>query len=124
VHAPPAAPHAPFVGGEMHVVPAQQPLAQSAALQYAWHCPASHSVPAAQAAQAAPSVPQCALLEVWQFPLPSQQPAGQLAASQTHAPFLHSCPAAHAAQAAPSAPQALSVGGFTQVVPLQQPTVQ
>jgi hypothetical protein len=39
-----------------------------------------------QLTQSAPPVPQVVLLEVWQVPVLSQQPLGQLVASQTHLP--------------------------------------
>jgi hypothetical protein len=64
------------------------------------------------------------LLEVWQFPLPSQQPLGHDVASQTHAPLLHSFPVAQAVQFAPFVPHCEFVGGLTQDVPTQQPLGQ
>jgi hypothetical protein len=43
-----------------------------------------------QSVQVAPLVPHVEVLEVWQWPLVSQQPLGQLVLSQTHAPLTHS----------------------------------
>jgi hypothetical protein len=79
--------------------------------------------------QDSPSVPQIALVVPgWQMPFASQQPVGQLVASQTHRPppgvATHSCPAGHALQAAPPAPQFALVVPAMQVVPVQQPVVQ
>jgi hypothetical protein len=70
--------------------------------------------------QAAPPVPQCAVLEVSQPPA-SQQPFGQEVALQAQEPPTHANPVPHAVQAAPPVPHSELVGGFTQVVPLQQP---
>jgi hypothetical protein len=62
--------------------------------------------PVAHAAQAAPPVPQVAVLEVRHVPPASQQPFGHEDALQTHAPCaLHACPVAHVLQAAPPVPQ-------------------
>ena len=48
--------------------------------------PFAHVWPVAQAAHAAPPVPQVPALEVRHMPLASQQPLGQEVALQTHAP--------------------------------------
>jgi hypothetical protein len=64
----------------------QQPPPQELALQT--HLPDEQAVPVAQAAQAAPPVPQVALVDVWHLPLESQQPFGQEVALQTHLPPL------------------------------------
>ena len=66
-------------------------------------------------------MPQAAAAEVWHWPLLSQQPLGQEAASQTQVPWaLHSWWAAHAAQVPPLAPQAV-VEAVTQLPFEQQP---
>jgi hypothetical protein len=84
-------PHAAFEGGVTHVVPLQQPSGQSVALQYGTQAWFAHSKPALHALQAAPWTPQSALVvPVWQMPYESQQPFGQLIASQPHAPPKHS----------------------------------
>ena len=90
------------------------------------HFPVEQVVPVPQEAQAAPPVPQVALLEVWHLPLVSQQPFGQELALQTHLPPLQAWPVAQGAQVAPPVPQVpmLSALCRTQVVPLQQPPLQ
>jgi hypothetical protein len=82
-------------------------------------------LPKLHATHSAPPSPHPVLfVPAWQTPVASQQPFGQLAASQTHAPSTHPCPDGHATQAAPFAPHAAVVGDVTQVAPLQQPFVQ
>ena len=83
-------------------------------------------MPTAQASQAAPPVPQIALVVPgWQTPFASQQPAGQLFASHKQlpppGPATHSCPAGQALQAAPSAPHSVFEVPARQLTPLQQP---
>jgi hypothetical protein len=106
------------------VVPSQHPVVQSAALQYAVQDPATHSLPKLHAAHAAPLTPHVVSPLAWQTPFASQQPFGQLAASQTHAPPTHSAPATQATQAAPPAPHAASVVPTTQSVAMQHPVGQ
>jgi hypothetical protein len=82
----------------------------------------AHSLPAPQAAHAAPPSPHTVLLVPgWQTPFASQQPLGQLAASHKHEPLMHSCPPPHEMQMSPFTPQAPFASPRTQVVPLQQP---
>jgi hypothetical protein len=50
-----------------------------------------------------------ALLSVWHLPVLSQQPLGQLVASQTHVPPTQRWPAAQATQVAPLVPQVAAV---------------
>jgi hypothetical protein len=55
-----------------------------------------------QMAQFAPPAPQApSLVPRWQDPAASQQPSGQLRASQTQAPLTQRCPEAHAFSQAP-----------------------
>jgi hypothetical protein len=90
--------------GIKQVVPLQQPPLQEPALQTHWPLP--QAWPVAQAAQAAPPVPQVVVPEVWHWPFLSQQPLGQEAASQMHCPCaLHSCWLPQAVQVPPLAPQ-------------------
>jgi hypothetical protein len=78
----PEVPHWARVGGATQVAPEQQPLAQ---LQPT-HCWLVQVWPP-QDAQVAPPVPHWVLLvPVWQTPEASQQPVGQLVASQTQRP--------------------------------------
>jgi hypothetical protein len=84
----------------------QQPLGQLAGVQT--QEPLRHSVPAGQAMQVTPPVPQCCVLLVLQV-LSSQQPLGQLAGVQTQEPFWHSRPAGQLMQATPPVPQAALV---------------
>jgi hypothetical protein len=87
-----------------------------------------HSCSEPHVMQATPPVPHVALPLVWQTPLLSQQPFGQLIASHWHAPPpdapAHSCQARHAVQAAPYAPHSPGSVPATQDVPLQQPVAQ
>lgn len=54
-------------------------------------------------------MPQVPLLDVWQFPEPSQQPEHEVE-SQTHLPLaLQCCPGEHDLHAAPLAPQSPGV---------------
>jgi hypothetical protein len=96
----------------VQVFPVQQPLGQlvashtQAPLKQRWpaphaalpphrHCPPEHaSAVIPQSLHAAPLVPQLDAPGE-RHVLPSQQPFGQLEASQTHAPFEHFWPAAH-----------------------------
>lgn len=142
-HAAPLVPHWPS-DGVAQVPPVQQPLAQVAAEQpsQAW---LEHVE--AQVEQAAPIRPHCAaVVPAWQRPMASQQPDGQLVASQTHAPPEHRWPiwqaapaphaqapevqrsdlASHAAQLMPDAPHAVvdCAAALTQVLPEQQPVAQ
>jgi hypothetical protein len=64
------------------------------------------------------------MLEVWHWPLLSQQPLGHEVALQTQAPPLHACPLAQALQVAPVTPQADTVSVVTHVPLLQQPLGQ
>jgi hypothetical protein len=74
------------------VEPLQQPLGHDAASQT--HLPRDplHSCPVPHVPQATPPFPQVvAVSPVWQWPVESQQPFGQVFASQTHFPCeLHS----------------------------------
>jgi hypothetical protein len=88
--------------------------------------PATQSSPVAQAAQAAPFLPQ--LAGVWdvegtQMPL-LQQPLGQLLASHTQAPPWQLWPLGQAMQAAPLVPQAVAVSLEVGMQPsaVQQPS--
>ena len=80
--ASPPVPQAPADVPASHVVPLQQPVAQSAALQYAAHAPLTHSVPAAQATHAAPSLPHALLALPASHVVPLQQPVAQSDESQ------------------------------------------
>ena len=86
------------------MLPSQQPPAHDVALQA--QAPFTQVWPVAQAAQAAPFVPQVPALEVRHWPVESQHPLGHEDALQTHLPVpSHAWPAAHAAHAAPPVPQ-------------------
>ena len=107
-------PHAAAAVPVWHWLPAQQPVAQLVASQM--HIPPEHRCPTPQAApapqlqvpftqllavvalQAVQTTPAGAHLavEVETHELFSQQPLGQLVASQTHAPFMHRWPVAQA----------------------------
>jgi hypothetical protein len=123
-----------------HWLPAQQPLAQLAALQvqtpptHAWpsaqgppvpqpHWPASHTFARVEshAAQTPPSPPQCMTLGVLQV-APVQQPdAHETGLHPSHAPPSQCWPAGHAAHDEAAAPHESSVAPGRQAVPLQQP---
>ena len=123
----PSVPHAELAVPDWQApVASQQPFGQLAPLQATQTCSASQSsVEAVQLTQAAPPVPQIALVvPCWQLPLPSQQPSEQLFASHVQAPAAHSCPARHETQAAPFAPHSACVFPARQTVPLQQPVAQ
>lgn len=145
LHAFPPVPHSDAVNEVTHVEPLQQPVAQLAALQPA-HTWAVHVWPPHEA-HAAPFFPQTVFEEpAWHTPEASQQPEGQLVASQMHPPPEQRCPGwqavpvpqAHAPavqrsdlvsqaeQAAAGAPQAATVCPAVprQVAPLQQPVGQ
>jgi hypothetical protein len=96
----------------------QQPLGQLVGVQR--QEPDWHSVPAGQAMQAMPAVPQCWLLLVWQV-LFWQQPLGQLAAVQTQALFWHSSPAGQLTHATPPVPHAVLLFPGWQMLFRQQP---
>jgi hypothetical protein len=161
VHEPPRVPHC--AGWfSWHTPPWQHPLGQL--LPSHTHVPPAHRAPAAQAppaphwqSPAAPHVSARTVSHVMQAPpavphaarlcarhaCPSQQPPGQLVASQTqlpatqrcpaahagalpqrHCPFAHwSAPAPHATQAWPAAPQVSSDGVWHAPAP-QQPVGQ
>lgn len=90
----PPEPHCVAVGVPTQVPPAQQPVGQVAAEQPAQVLPTQLWAP--HDAQAAPPVPHTALeLPGWQSPVASQQPLGQLVASQRHTPAEHRWPAWH-----------------------------
>jgi len=74
----------------------------------------------------APVVPQVTSPEVWQTPLPSQQPLGQLVLSHWHAPATHSCPfGMQSTQLAALTPQdALTDDLHKPVAASQQPEAQ
>jgi hypothetical protein len=128
--------------GATQLLPLQQPAGQLAALQpvHAWLV----QLPPPHEAQAAPPVPHSlAWSPLLHTPCASQQPFGQLVASQTHAPETQRWPvaqaapapqahapfeqrsarASHAPHAAPPPPQlaVLCAPGATQVFPLQHP---
>jgi hypothetical protein len=77
-----------------------------------------------QLTQATPPVPQVAVLDVWQLPVLSQQPFGQLVLSQTHLPPTQRWPLGQATHAPPLVPQNWLDVPAWQVVPLQQPLGQ
>jgi hypothetical protein len=83
-------------------------------------------VPPPQTWQAAPPWPHWAAVccPAGTQVAPSQQPFGQLVASQTHCPPWQCCPGAQATQAPPPVPHWASVGGETQLDPSQQPSAQ
>jgi hypothetical protein len=77
----PPVPHCPAVVGFSHVLPLQQPPAHE--VESHWHVPEEHRCPSLQVAHALPPVPQVVWpSDVWHMPLPSQQPVGQVVASQ------------------------------------------
>jgi hypothetical protein len=137
-HAPPFLPQLARLGVSQ-VLPEQQPVVHVCA--HPWHTLLTQ-VLAPHEAQAAPPEPHAPCwLPGWQTPLASQQPPGQLAASQTQAPETQARPAPHGAplpqlhtplkqvsavsalqtlQAPPPAPQVAREGGL-HVVPLQHP---
>jgi hypothetical protein len=104
----------------MHEVPSQQPEGHDVALHT--HLPALHSWPDPHVEQATPPVPQVPLPEVWQLLSLSQQPLGQLLASQTQLSCAeHSWPVAHFAHATPLAPHCTLLSAVTHVPLLQHP---
>jgi hypothetical protein len=66
-------------------------------------------------------VPHVELADVWHFSFASQQPSGQVFASQTHLPETHSWFAPHVWQALPLAPHCMVVAVTTHTPLLQQP---
>jgi hypothetical protein len=85
-------------------------------------CP-RHSVPSPQVWHAAPPWPHAWLADPdWQASLASQQPSGQLCASQTHWPFWQRWPCSHWPQAPPhpSGPQFRPAQAGAQHCPLRQ----
>ena len=97
MHARPVEPHAIAVGGDTHVEPEQQPVAQLAALQLE-QTPPPHVLPPVHVEHAKPPVPQAlALVPGWQL-VPWQQPAHDVE-SHAHAPAMQRCPVPQAAPA-------------------------
>jgi len=96
-HGTQAAPADPqvVVDADAHVAPEQQPIAQILASQPA-HTPPVQAAPA-QFWQAAPPVPQLALLVPARQMVIAQQPPGHEIGSQAQVPFTQRCPARHAA---------------------------
>jgi hypothetical protein len=84
--------HASSAGQSVSVLQPQTPLAK-----HTWP-----AVLVVQLTHGAPPLPQVVALAVWQAPLLSQQPVGQLVAVHLHVPLTHCCPLA---QAAPVLPQ-------------------
>jgi hypothetical protein len=106
--------HASSVGQSLAALQPQTPLAR-----HTWPRPL-----VVQLTHAVPPVPQVVVLEVWQVPLLSQQPLGQLVASQTHLPPTQRWPLGQVTHAPPLVPQNwLDVPGW-QIVPMQQPLGQ
>ncbi len=103
----------------------QQPLGHDVALQTQAPEPL-HVCPLAHREHAAPLTPQVPLLEVWHFPVLSQQPEQDVESQTQRPPVLQCCPTRHAEHAAPPVPQlpACSLAYTTQLAPLQQPLAQ
>jgi hypothetical protein len=163
--AKPLAPHAVTVLPATQVPLEQQPPLQGLeALQAPLHVPLLHASSVGQSVsalqpqtpvdkhtwpaplwvqltQVTPPVPQVVALGVWHLPVLSQQPVGQLVASQTHLPLTQRWPATQGdpaphvhlppvqvsavvpqlMQVPPLMPQALALVVVTQVLSLQQP---
>jgi hypothetical protein len=102
------------VGQSLAALQPQTPLAKHT-------CPAPLVV---QLTQATPPVPQVVVPDVWQLPVLSQQPFGQLVLSQTHLPPTQRWPLGQATHAPPLVPQNWLDVPAWQVVPLQQPLGQ
>jgi hypothetical protein len=81
VHVAPPLPQRRFVLPGWHTLFWQHPEQPLLVLQT--HVPLLHVVPAGHVTHVAPPAPQCWLLLVWQFPVASQHPFGQVAAVQT-----------------------------------------
>ena len=119
-------PHSWLLVPGRQVFPSQHPLGQLAGVQT--QVPFWHSVPAGQAMQIAPAVPQSWFV----FPgrqvveglagsaLASQQPE-QLAVVHTQIPFWQSRSEGQDTQVTPPVPQNSSVSPVLQVLPSQQP---
>jgi hypothetical protein len=164
IQAPPAVPQA-VIDGDWHVPLAQQPVGQIVASQTQapltqWlpivhgplvfpqtHVPLTQLLVrrGSQLKQVPPAVPQkLVLVPGWQAPLASQQPLGQLVASQIHAPLLHlvpegqdgefphmhcpltqlSAPEPQLTQAPPALPQVVIDAGWQAPLLSQQPLGQ
>jgi hypothetical protein len=133
LQAVPPVPQAVAASAVWHVpVESQQPVAQLEALQLlaVQVPPLQNGVPPVQLWQATPPEPQLLMdSAVWQVPVESQQPSGQLVALQP--PELaqiccveHVCVEPQSWHVTPPLPQALDAVPATQIPALQQPSGQ
>jgi hypothetical protein len=142
--AAPPEPHCPALSASTQAVPEQQPEGQESLSQpqaparQCWPAPQGAAAPqaqdpaaeqesalrASQTAQAAAPAPQVAVEGALQVE-PEQQPAGQLARSQSlQTPPLQVAGSVHAWQSAPPVPQEVGLVPGRQAVPEQQPEGQ